>query len=148
TGSGAIAIAVARERPEARVVAVDREADALAVAAVNRDRHASGVALVRGDLCSPFRPGTFDLVVANPPYCAAGTVVQAEVREFEPRTALYAGADGLDVVRALLAQAAVVLASDGWLVTEIGIGQADAVREAAACAAWDGIEVAHDPAGI
>jgi release factor glutamine methyltransferase len=149
TGSGAIALALARECARAAVVAVDRSAPALAVAARNRDRHAPRVRLVRGDLVASFRDGAFDLVVANPPYCAVGSVVQPEVRDWEPAYALYAGADGLDVLRALVADAARVLAPGGWLVTEMGVGQRDAVAAAlAAGGVWDLVTIEPDGAGI
>jgi release factor glutamine methyltransferase len=95
TGSGVVAVTLARELSHASVTASDRFAPALAVAAENRARLAPRVGLLQGDLLAPFRAGAFDLVVANPPYCAEGTVVQAEVRDWEPATALYAGPDGL-----------------------------------------------------
>src|SRR6185369_13722013 len=146
TGSGAIAVALARELAGATVVASDRCASALAVAATNRARLAPHVGLVQGDLLAPFRVGAFDLVVANPPYCAEGTVVQAEVRDWEPATALYGGPDGLD---ALVASAPRVLRAGGWLVVEIGEGQRDAVvARARRSGAYGRIEVADDYAGI
>jgi release factor glutamine methyltransferase len=149
TGSGAIAVALARELPAATVVASDRFAEPLDVAAANAGRLAPRVALVRGDLVASFRPASFDLVVSNPPYCPEGTVVQAEVRDWEPETALYAGRDGLRVLRALARTAPSVLAPGGWLVVEVGIGQAGAVGEdLERTARWDRIEVARDLAGI
>jgi release factor glutamine methyltransferase len=149
TGSGAIAVVLARELGGATVVASDRSAPALTVAAGNRARLAPRVALVQGDLLAPFRGGAFDLVVANPPYCAEGTVVQAEVREWEPATALYAGPDGLDALRALVETAPRVLRPGGWLVVETGEGQPDAVAaHARRLGAWDGIEIVNDYAGI
>jgi len=148
TGSGAIAIAFARERPAARVVACELVSDALAVARANAVTLAPGVGLVRGDLATAFRAGTFDLVVANPPYCAEGTVVQAEVRDFEPVTALYAGPDGLAVLDRLVAETPDVLVPGGWLVTEIGIGQAAAVAARAdADGRWDRVLVERDLGG-
>jgi release factor glutamine methyltransferase len=149
TGSGAIALALATELPDARVVASDRMAAALAVAATNRTRLVPRVALVRADLLTAFRTAAFDLVVANPPYCPAGTVVQAEVRDWEPATALYAGADGLDALDALVDEAPRVLEPGGWLVVEIGLGQAEAVvARMRASGSYDGYEVARDLAGI
>jgi release factor glutamine methyltransferase len=149
TGSGAIAIALATELPAARVLASDRMAPALAVAAVNRTRLAPRVALVRADLLAPFRAAAFDLLVANPPYCPAGTVVQAEVRDWEPATALYAGADGLDALDALVDEAPRVLGPGGWLVVEVGLGQADAVvARMRARGSYDGYEVVRDLAGV
>jgi release factor glutamine methyltransferase len=132
TGSGAIAAALRRERPEARIWASDRDAEALAVARVNLARHAPGVALVCADLVSAFRPGAFDLVVANLPYVSDTDLptLAPEVRDHEPRRALAGGGDGLDVVRVLVAAAPAVLAAGGWLVVECGAGQAGALRAA------------------
>jgi release factor glutamine methyltransferase len=137
TGSGVLAAVLARELPAARVCASEREADALAVARTNLARHAPGVGLVHGDLLAPFAAGAFDLIVANPPYCAEGELagLAPEVGRFEPRAALAAGPDGLDVLRALVAAAPAALAPGGWLVVEMGTGQAAAVR---ACVAADG----------
>jgi release factor glutamine methyltransferase len=120
---------VARELPEARVWASDRAREALAVARANAARHAPQVGLVAADLLSAFRDGAFDLVVANPPYLRDGEIADLapEVREFEPRQALAAGPDGLDVIRALVADGARVLAPGGWLLLEVGAGQAAAV---------------------
>jgi release factor glutamine methyltransferase len=149
TGSGAIAVALARDCRQATIVGVDRMAAALAVAAANRDRLAPAVVLVRGDLARAFRDGRFDLVVANPPYCATGTVVQPEVRDWEPASALYAGPDGLDVLRALVTEAARVLAPGGWLVTEMGVGQARAVAGAIADdGRFGAVTIERDGAGI
>jgi release factor glutamine methyltransferase len=130
TGSGVIAAALARELPAARVVASDRALGALAVARVNLERHAPGVSLVCGDGLGPFRGGGFDLVVSNPPYCAEGELatLAPEVGRYEPRMALAAGPDGLAVLRALVADTAAVLRPGGWLVLEMGAGQAGAMR--------------------
>jgi release factor glutamine methyltransferase len=130
TGSGAIAAALATELAGARVCASDRSLDGLAVAAVNTARHAPDVQLVGGDLLAPFREGAFDLVVSNPPYCADDELatLEPEVRDFEPRVALAAGVAGLDVLHALIADGARVLAAGGWMLLEVGAGQADGVR--------------------
>jgi len=130
TGSGAIAAALAQELPGARLWASDVDAGALAVARRNLARHAPGVRLLRADLLAPFRGAAFDLVVSNPPY-VPDTVLPTlapEVRDHEPRVALAGGADGLDVLDALVAEAAAVLAPGGWLVVELGCGQAERVR--------------------
>ena len=130
TGSGAIAAALAIELANARVCASDRSLDGLAVAAINTRRHAPQVRLVGGDLLAPFRDAAFDLVVSNPPYCAEADLaaLEPEVRDFEPRLALAAGAAGLDVLRTLVADGARVLAARGWMLVEVGAGQADTVR--------------------
>ena len=96
------------------------------------------VGLVCGDLVATFRTGAFDLVVANLPYVPDGDLagLAPEVRDHEPRSALAGGADGLGVVRALVVVAARVLAPGGWLVVEIGAGQASRVAEMADDGWW------------
>jgi len=133
TGSGAIAAALARELPAARVCASDLAPSALAVARANLARHAPGVALVCGDLLAPFRAAAFDLVAANPPYVTDAELggLAPEVRDHEPRVALAAGPDGLAALGRLVAEAPRVLAPGGWLVMEVGAGQAAAVRRLA-----------------
>jgi release factor glutamine methyltransferase len=151
TGSGAIAAALARELPAARVWASDVDVGALSVARANLTRHAPAVTLVCGDLLAPFRAGAFDLVVANPPYVAetAFAGLAPEIRDHEPRRALLAGPDGLAVLRPLVAAAAEVLTPGGWLVVEMGEGQAPALG---ALVANDGrfatVTTADDHAGI
>jgi len=101
TGSGAIAIAVAHERPDARVVAVDRSAEALIVARHNASVHGVAVEFLEGDLLAPIATkAPFDLIAANPPYIADGdfSSLPAEVR-CEPKSALLSGSDGLDAIR-------------------------------------------------
>lgn len=131
TGSGCLAVALAMERPRAHVTGVDMSLDALAVAAQNVAAHRVGdrVRLVRADLLEDTL-GPFDLIVSNPPYVpvADAARLQPEVREHEPRAALFADDDGLGVIRRLVPQAASRLKPGGWLVFEIGFGQADRVR--------------------
>jgi release factor glutamine methyltransferase len=136
TGSGAVAAALACERPEATVWASDRDRGALAVARANLARHAPGVRLVCADLVCGFRPRAFDLVVANLPYVADAELptLAPEVRDHEPRLALSGGADGLAVLRRLVAAVPGVLEPGGWLVLECGRGQAPGVRGALAAA--------------
>ena len=151
TGSGALAAALARELPAARVWASDIDADALAVARANLARHAPGVALVCGDLLAPFRAAAFDLVAANPPYVTDAELggLAPEVRDHEPRVALAAGPDGLAAFGRLVAEAPRVLAPGGWLVVEIGAGQAAAVcRLAETTGRYVRVEVVRDHAGI
>jgi len=142
TGSGAIAVALAAGRADLRVLAVDRSRAALAVARRNVARHGVGarVALVAADLLSAVdRRDAVDVIVSNPPYVPdASPDVAPDVRLHEPPLALYAGADGLDVVRRLVADAAAVLAPGGTLIMEIGAGQAAAVATLARDAGhWD-----------
>jgi len=129
TGSGAIAAALASELPDASVLASDRDPRCLAVASANLARHAPDVARVAADWLAAFRPGSFDLVVSNPPYLRDDELeaLQPEVGRFEPRGALAAGPDGLDALAALVRQAPAVLAEGGWLVMEMGQGQARAL---------------------
>ena len=151
TGSGALAAALARELPEARVWASDRSRDALTVARANVARHAPGVELVGADLLAAFRAGAFDLVVSNPPYCAEHEMdgLCPEVRDFEPRQALAAGPDGLAALRALVGDAARVLAADGCVLLEVEAGQAEPVRGfLEADGRYTDIVVADDHAGI
>lgn len=129
TGSGAVALALATELPDARVWASDRSTAALAVARANGARHAPRVRFVAGDLLASFRDEVFDLLVSNPPYLRADEIVglEPEVRDFEPRQALAGGPDGLDALRVLVADGARVLRPGGWLLLEVGAGQAETV---------------------
>jgi release factor glutamine methyltransferase len=132
TGSGCLAIALARWLPAAHVVATDMSAAALAVAARNVSRHdvQDRVTLVRCDLLDP-TAGPFDLIVSNPPYVPTGDVasLQPEILNYEPRLALDAGPDGLELIRRLVPLAASRLVPGGWLIFEFGDGQATGVRE-------------------
>ena len=129
TGSGAVAAALATELRHASVIAADRSADALAVARANLGRLAPAVRCVRGDWLAPFRPASFDLVVANPPYVRDDEFpgLAPEVRDSEPALALRGGADGIDAYRTIVPQAAAALVPGGWLAMEMGRGQAPGV---------------------
>ena len=133
TGSGAIAVAVARQHKTARVTAVDVSAPALEVATGNARKHgvADRVTFVEGDLFAPVAGQTFDLVVSNPPYIARSEfpAMDAGVREFEPRSALDGGPEGLDFYRRIAAGVANYLAPGGAVMVEIGATQEPAVRE-------------------
>ncbi len=153
TGSGCIAVAMAVTRPDATVVALDRSRTALAVARRNVRRHGVGdrVALVAADLVTALSPHrAVDVVVSNPPYVPDGSPdVAVDVARHEPSCALYAGPDGLDVVRRLIVEAAPLIRPGGSLVMEIGVGQADAVAAAAAIGeAWSGAAFRRDLQGI
>jgi release factor glutamine methyltransferase len=132
TGSGAIAISLAHELSAAAVTAVDISAEALAVAAENaRENGVEGhVRFLQADL-GTLPGGPYDLIVANPPYIPAEELAELmpEVRDFEPHLALNGGGDGLDCYRRLLPSAAGCLKSDGWLLLEVGCGQAPQVLE-------------------
>jgi release factor glutamine methyltransferase len=129
TGSGAVAVALAAERPGARIIATDVSRRALAVARANAVRHGARVELVAADLFRGLAPRIgprgADLIVSNPPYVAASEwpALAAEVRR-EPRRALVAGPTGLEVVARLIAGAGPLLAPGGRLLIEVGRGQA------------------------
>lgn len=131
TGSGAVALAIARHRPNAEVTAVDAWDDALAVARDNATRLAIGnVRFVLSDWFSALQGERFDLVVANPPYVAQGDPhLDAGDLRCEPRRALMAGPDGLDAMRRIVAAAPEHLAPGGWLLLEHGYDQAGACRQ-------------------
>jgi len=129
TGSGAIALAIARERPACRVVATDRSPAALAVARDNAARLGlANVEFRQGDWCAPLNDERFALVVSNPPYIPAGDphLARGDLR-FEPPAALASGADGLDDIRRIAACAPRHLEPGGWLLLEHGYDQAAAV---------------------
>jgi release factor glutamine methyltransferase len=146
TGSGAIAIALAKERPDATMFASDLSADALAVARANAERHGLAVTFLEGDLDVPLRAhAPFDLVTANLPYVATGELagLAPEVRA-EPALALDGGPDGLALVRRLVAAAPALLAPGGALVLEIGAGQARATADLCAAAGLGDVRVRRD----
>lgn len=155
TGSGCVAISLARERPTTRVLGVDISPDALAVARENALRlGAMNAGFVRSDLFAALRAGRagrarFDLITANPPYIAEDEIetLQVDVRSFEPRLALVAGADGLDVVRRIAAEAPEFLDEGGVLAMEVGAGQAPAVRPLFERAGFTAIETMRDLGG-
>jgi release factor glutamine methyltransferase len=147
TGSGAVALAIAEELPECEVVATDTSAAALAVAQSNAERLglAARVELVEAML--PADPGAFDLVVANLPYVAEAdwASLEPEVTEWEPREALLAGPDGLDVIRAAIPAVAPLAP---MLALEVGADQAPAVGELLFEAGFATVETRADLAGI
>jgi release factor glutamine methyltransferase len=131
TGSGAIALAVASERPSLQITAVDVSAPALEVARRNAARLQLGnVRFERGSWFAPLAGRRFDVVAANPPYVARGDAdLAAAVGRFEPEVALIAGASGLESIEQIVAQANAHLQPGGWLVLEHGWTQAGAVRD-------------------
>jgi release factor glutamine methyltransferase len=151
TGSGALAIALAHERAEWQVTALDLSPAALAVAGENAGANgvAERIALLEGDLAA-LPDGPFALIVANPPYIAHAELatLMPEVRDFEPHLALDGGPDGLDAYRALAGQAGRVLIPGGWLLVEVGMGQAPAVQALFAAAGLTELFSALDLAGI
>lgn len=152
TGSGAIAVALASNLPDAHIYATDVSASALRVAQANAARNGveERVVFHEGDLLTPVAGLHFDLVVSNPPYVAEGDrdSLSVEVRNYEPAQALFAGGDGLEVYRRLIPAAFSRLALDGFIALEIGFGQQPAVKALLAAAGFTGIEFANDLQGI
>jgi len=147
TGSGAIAVTIAAERPCAIITATDISEAALQVASKNAQRLdvADRIRFERADLLS--NSGHYDVIVSNPPYITRSEMeaLQAEIREHEPVAALEAGEDGLDVVRALLVAAQPVTSSGAQMLIEIGAGQAVAVDDfAAGHTAWQRVAIYPD----
>jgi release factor glutamine methyltransferase len=138
TGSGAIALALADERPDIDVVATDISPGALAVARANAARLGLDVEFLQGDLLEPVS-GRVDAVVSNPPYVSVNDRLAPEIDRYEPAEALYAGGDGLDVVRRLAAATRDV----PFVAVEVGEGQAAAVGEL-----FGATEIVRDLAGI
>jgi release factor glutamine methyltransferase len=149
TGSGAIALAIATERPHCRLIATDNSAAALTVARANATR--LGIAKVEfrhGEWLKPLAGMRFDVIVSNPPYVRANDphLTQGDVR-FEPESALVAGADGLDAIRCIAADAVSCLRPGGWLLFEHGYDQAQAVRALLQVHGYDMITSCRDTAG-
>jgi release factor glutamine methyltransferase len=148
TGSGAIAIAIAKHAPAAEVWAVDASDAALAVARENARANSVHVRFILSDWFAALGGEQFDLVVANPPYVAAGDphLARGDLR-FEPAAALAAGPDGLDAIRAIVRAAPAHLSADGALVLEHGFDQAPAVQALLAAAGFTAIASTADLAG-
>jgi release factor glutamine methyltransferase len=149
TGSGAIAVAIAHAAPDAEVVAVDTSSAALAVARENARRHGASIRFVEGEWFDRLAGERFDVVVANPPYVAAGDghLGEGDLR-FEPRSALVAGPDGLDAIRAIVAGAKQHLVPGGWLLFEHGFDQAERCRSLLGIYGYAGVASWPDLAGI
>jgi release factor glutamine methyltransferase len=146
TGSGCIALALAKELPDAEIHAVDISPAALEIARANAARNhlTQRVQFREGDLLSGVEPESFDFVVSNPPYVGESEEehVQLEVRKFEPRVAVFAGHSGLDIIRHLIPQAQQVLRNSGWLVMEMSGTIAEQARQLVAD--WNGVRVIND----
>ena len=146
----ALALALAKERPEAQVFATDISPDALAVARANAERLGLAITFIQGDLDQPLAlAGPFDLIVANLPYIPSADIdgLAADVRS-EPRLALDGGADGLVLVRRLVAGAPDLLQPGGCLALEVGAGQAGAVKQLLRAVGFGGVRSRQDLAGI
>ena len=157
TGSGCIAVSLARRLPQAALYATDCSEAALRVARRNAERHGvdAHITWCEGDLLEPLRvnglAGRVDVLVSNPPYIAERDweTLQPEVRLYEPRVALAGGEDGLAVYRRLVREAADLLNEDGWLVMEVGQGQVHPVlRLLEETGRYGTVEIRPDQAGI
>ena len=149
TGSGAIALALASERPGWRVTGVDRVAEAVALAERNRQRLKLGnAAFVESQWFEALTDRRYQLIVSNPPYIAACDrhLDEGDLR-FEPSSALVAGADGLDDIRQIIEQAPAHLEAGGWLLLEHGFEQAVAVRALLAAAGFTAVTSRRDLGG-
>ncbi|MAW73752.1 MAG: protein-(glutamine-N5) methyltransferase, release factor-specific [Gemmatimonadetes bacterium] len=153
TGAGAVALSLAAEGTWTRVVATDVSPEALSVAADNAERYDLGghVEFREGSLFEPLEEGErFDVIVSNPPYIAEGEKgeLQPEVRDWEPPEALFAGEDGLDVIRQLVAGAPKHLLSGGLLALECGLGQAEGIAaDVQATGAFGAVRIRADLTG-
>lgn len=150
TGSGCIALALASELPHAEIHACDISEEALEIARVNAARLALGAKVLfrKSDLLAVYAGEKFDFVVSNPPYVGEGDAhkVQKQVREFEPKIAVFSGHEGMDIYRRLIPQAYNALRPGGWFVAEIGYSEEERVREL--LAGWSDIQVTADLQGI
>jgi release factor glutamine methyltransferase len=150
TGSGAIALALAKELPEAEIHATDISPDALEIARANAARHrmTARISFHHADLLEGLPADGFDFVVSNPPYVGESEEdqVQLEVRKFEPRNAVFAGPTGLEVIERLVPQADKSLRPRGWLVFEISGTIVEGVRHL--LADWKELTIANDLQGI
>jgi release factor glutamine methyltransferase len=137
TGSGCIAVAIARNYPQCQIIATDISDAALSVAAKNIEKYGlkEKIKLLCGDLFDPIMPQLdverFDLIVCNPPYVSAAEFEKLEknVKDYEPKVALFAGDDGLDIYRRIIERVEQFLKPDAALMLEIGYNQGQAVRQ-------------------
>jgi len=146
TGSGAVALALQHQRPQSQVTAVDASADALAVASANAQRLKLPVQCLLSHWMDVV-PGPFELIVSNPPYVADGDPHLAALSH-EPLQALTSGADGLDDIRQIIAQAPSRLTPGGWLLLEHGWEQAQAVQTLLRQSGFEQVQSRQDLAGI
>jgi len=132
TGSGCIAVTIACEMPASTVFASDMSRDALELAETNKEDHCpdSELFFALGDLADPFKDRAFDIVASNPPYVPESEyrLLSPDVRDYEPRSSLVGGEDGLYFIRKIVAGAARVLKRGGWCLLEVGAGQSFTVE--------------------
>ena len=152
TGTGAICLSLLNYLTSLRAVTVDISTKALAVAKENAQRLglADRIEFYQGDLLEPIKDGQFTAIVSNPPYIPEGDIaaLAADVKDYEPISALVAGPDGLDCYRRLVAEAGALLRAGGFLAMEIGINQREPLEKLAQGMGWGKVEVIKDLAGI
>ncbi len=148
TGSGAIAVALAHTLPQSQVTALDLSLAALEVARRNAERHgvSERVRFLHSDLLEAVDSADFDAVVSNPPYVADAEVLERQVSDYEPHSALYAGPTGLEVYERLIPQVRKVLKPEGWLLLEVGFGQSPALLRL--LSDWTDVSFQNDLQGI
>jgi len=151
-GSGCISIAILHELEKASAVGLDISAEALRVAEKNAKKHnvSDRLQLKSSDVFKNLKDEKFDLIVSNPPYISSEDIkdLQAEVRSFEPLTALTDGKDGLSIIKKIIAESPKFLKENCFLLMEIGFNQADEVRELFSPDVWRNLEVLPDLQGI
>lgn len=156
TGSGCIAVTLAVNVPQARLIATDLSAAALEVARTNAERHGVNdrIEFLKGDLLEPLETyhleNSVDVLASNPPYVSEGHagLIQREVRDWEPRAALFGGVEGLDFYRRLLVEGLTLVKPGGYMIFEIGYNQLDAITEIVAALEWELVDVVNDLQGI
>jgi release factor glutamine methyltransferase len=146
TGTGCIALSLAREGNFSQVIGIDYSRQALSLAVENREWAGVDVELVQGDLCAPLAGGVLDALISNPPYLTADeyACLDPSVRDWEPAMALLGGRDGMEVTAQLLDQGRRVLRSGGWLALEIDCTRAEAVSQLAAALGWEDVGIHMD----
>jgi release factor glutamine methyltransferase len=150
TGSGAIALAIANEKPTWSVVATDNSSAALAIATENRQSlKINNVSVVKSDWFSALAGQTFDVVVSNPPYIAHDCPhLEENVKTYEPTLALLAHDDGMADIKQIVAQAAAYLSAQGWLMLEHGWQQAEKVQALFSQQGYENIQTLNDFSGL
>lgn len=152
TGSGCLAVTIARECPGAFIVASDISRDALETASENARDHSAHdcINFVEADALTPFKEDLFDIIVSNPPYIAEGDLssLEPEVRDYEPLESLVAGPDGLRIIRKIVTDAPGVLKDGGYCLIEVGIGQSGITMELFQKRGFTDIRTIRDFSGI
>lgn len=148
TGSGAIAISIATEKPDSEVTALEKSVDAHKFASQNNDKYGSLVNLILTDFADFNSEQKFDLVISNPPYIPTGAVPRdPEVRDYDPSLALYSGEDGLDAIRLIADMALELLEPNGLLILEHADSQSNQVCELLWSKGWSQVTAHLDATG-